>query len=539
MENGCPIFRTIKNGHGVWVRQLGTGSTAQVVPGTPGEISGIVFSVDGNYLYYDKHAEGNPVTTLFKVPSLGGTPTQILVDIDSPLSFSPDGKRFAFVRQSPKSKTSDLLIANSDGAGEKSLLTLHDPALFSFQGPAWSPDGKLIAVAQTTRGDFAQYQIETVAVDSARPTPLGKDTWVFPRQMAWLPDGSALIFSSTADRMSVNPQIWSLTFPGGEKRRITNDLNFYQGLSITSDGLTLATVQVTLTGSLWRTNFGSNAALSPPSQITSGIGRADGITGLAWPTLDKILYEYYSSGAIRLASIGPDGSDSRDLSLGSTSAFWPASCGDGQYLVYGARDNSDGVSIWRANLDGSNPKQLTSDPYGGMPACTPDGKFVVYMEASNSPSLMRVSIDGGAPTLIAKGSFTSPRVSPDGVSVAAFSISDITEPPKLVIIGLDGGEIRSSYELPAETLYQREGGHKLEWTKDGRNVVFMINKDETPSLWAQPITASGVPAIAAKRISTFPPESSVYAFALSPDGKQIVFAQGRALTDAVLISHFH
>src|ERR1700677_3210539 len=38
-----------KNGHGVWVRQLGTGSTAQVVSGTPGEISGIVFSLDGNY----------------------------------------------------------------------------------------------------------------------------------------------------------------------------------------------------------------------------------------------------------------------------------------------------------------------------------------------------------------------------------------------------------------------------------------------------------------------------------------------------------
>src|ERR1700722_10744308 len=90
-----------KNGHGVWVRQLGTGSTAQVVPGTPGEIFGIVFSLDGNYLYYNKATPGNPVRTLFKVPSLGGTPSQILVDIDSPLSFSPDGKRFVFGRQAP------------------------------------------------------------------------------------------------------------------------------------------------------------------------------------------------------------------------------------------------------------------------------------------------------------------------------------------------------------------------------------------------------------------------------------------------------
>jgi eukaryotic-like serine/threonine-protein kinase len=528
-----------KNGHAVWVRQLGTGSTAQVVPGTRGEISGIVFSLDGNYLYYDKHAIGNPVSTLFKVPSLGGTPTQILVDIDSPLSFSPDGKRFVFVRQSPQAKTSALLIADSDGSAEKPLATIHDPSIFSFQGPAWSPDGKVVAVGETPQGDSARYEVETVAVDTGTKTQLGSDTWAFPRQMAWLPDGSAVVFSSAADRTSANPQIWSLSFPGGEKRRITNDLNFYQGLSITSDGSTLATVQVTLTGSLWRTNFGSSAALSPPTQITSGIGRADGIVGLAWPTPDQILYEYYSSGSVRLAAVDPNGGNSRDLSVDSAPIYWPASCGDSQYFVYGGRESSNGISIWRANLDGSNAKQLTKEPYGSLPACSPDGKTVVYEEASDSPSLMRVSIDGGTPTQIAKGGYNSPRVSPDGASVAVIAVPDILKPPKLLIIGLDGGEIRSSYELPPEAIYQGEGGHKIEWTKDGRSVLFLVDKDETPSLWAQPITATGAPPMSAKRITAFPAESSVYAFALSPDGKQIVFSQGRALTDAVLISHFH
>jgi eukaryotic-like serine/threonine-protein kinase len=528
-----------KNGHAVWVRQLGTGSTAQVVPGTPGEIFGIVFSVDGNYLFYDKHANGNPVSTLFKVPSLGGTPTEVLVDIDSPLSFSPDGKQFVFVREYPQTKTSELLIANSDGSSEKPLLTIHDPSLFSFQGPAWSPDGKIIAIGQTPRGDFAKYEIETVAVDTGAKTQLGSETWAFPRQMAWLPDGSALVFSSAADRTSANPQIWSLSFPAGEKRRITNDLNFYQGLSITSDGSTLATVQVTVTGSLWRSNFGSSAALSPPTQVTSGIGRADGISGLAWAASGKILYEYYSSGSIRLATVDPDGGNARDLSLSSSSFYWPATCGDSDYFVSGAHNASNGISIWRANLDGSNAKQLSTEPYGALPACTPDGKTVIYEEASDSPSLMRVSIDGGTPTLIAKGPYGSPRVSPDGASVAAISVPDILKPPKLVIIGLDSGETRSSYELPRETIYQGDGGHKLEWTKDGRAVIFLVNKYETPALWAQPITATGTPPMSAKRITTFSPESTVYAFALSPDGKQIVFAQGRALTDAVLISHFH
>jgi eukaryotic-like serine/threonine-protein kinase len=529
-----------KNGHAVWVRQLGTGSTAQVVPGTPGEISGIVFSLDGNYLYYNKHFANNPVSTLFKVPSLGGTPSQVLVDIDSPLSFSPDGKKFVFVRQTPQTKTSALLTANSDGSGEKPLMTIHDPSLFSFQGPAWSPDGKTIAIAHTPNGDFAKYTVETVAVDTGVSTPLGGDAWAFPRQMAWLPDGSAVIFSSAANRVAANPQIWSVSFPGGEKRRITNDLNFYQGLSITSDGSTLATVQVILTGSLWKTNFGSSAALSPPTQITSGIGRADGIGGVAWPIADKILYEYYNSGSIRLATVAPDGADSRDITLPATEVFSPASCGtDGQYFVYGSRSSSGGISVWRANLDGSNPKQLDSNSYGDLPSCSPDGKTVVYLNASDTPALMRVSIDGGTPTSIVKGMFSSPRVSPDGKTIAAFSVPDLLKPPRLNLIDMNSGEIRNSFEVPPETSVNGEGGHKLEWTNDGRNVIFIVYKDETPGLWAQPITATGAATISAKRIMNFPPESSVYAFAQSPDGKQIVFAQGRALTDAVLISHFH
>jgi Tol biopolymer transport system component len=174
-----------------------------------------------------------------------------------------------------------------------------------------------------------------------------------------------------------------------------------------------------------------------------------------------------------------------------------------------------------------------------LPSCTPDGKTVVYLNASDTPALMRVSIDGGAPTQIVKGSFISPRVSPDGKTIAAFSVPDLLKPPRLNLIDINSGEIRNSFDVPLETAVQGEGGHKLEWTNDGRSVIFIVISDETPGLWAQPITATGSPAMTARRIMSFPPESSVYAFAQSPDGKQIVFAQGKALTDAVLISHFH
>ena len=143
-----------KGSHGIWIRQLATGSTAQVELGSPGEIEGLNFSLDGNYLYFVKRDESIGVGTLFQAPSLGGAPRQVIVDVDSPISFSPDGKRFVFVRQASKTKTSNLIVADSDGTGEQPLEVLTNPPRFSDNGPAWSPDGKRIAVADNPTGEF-------------------------------------------------------------------------------------------------------------------------------------------------------------------------------------------------------------------------------------------------------------------------------------------------------------------------------------------------------------------------------------------------
>src|ERR1700732_998138 len=349
-----------KAGHALWVHQLGTGSMAQVLAGTQQEIAGLTFSVDGNYLYFVKRDESVGLGTLFQVPSLGGTPTQRVVDVDSPISFSRDGKRFVFVRQSSKTKTSDLIIANADGTGEKLLSPLKNPAYFSSNGPAWSPDGTRIAVAETPDGDFNKYNLEMIAVDSGNKTPLGSRNWGNPRQMTWLPDGSAIVFPAPADKMSVNPQIWQVSYPDAEARRITNDLNFYDGTTITADGSALATVQVSLMANLSITNFGSSISFSSPRQVTSGVGRADGLGGITWAPGDKIIYGYYSGGTIRLASVSPDGTKLHDLALNAVEPLWPHACRDGHHFVFVARTPTQGISVWRADVDGVNSTQITN-----------------------------------------------------------------------------------------------------------------------------------------------------------------------------------
>jgi serine/threonine protein kinase/Tol biopolymer transport system component len=526
-------------GHGIFVRQLGTGSSALVLAGSEGEVTAMTFSPDGNYLYYNKLVPGTGLSNLYQIPSIGGTPHQIIADVDSPVSFSPDGKRFVFVRDSSNTKTSALLIASSDGSGAKPLITLQTPAVFDASGPAWSPDGRRIAVAKSPIGDFQTFEIETVAADSGAETRLGTREWDSTRRMAWLPDGSAIVFPAAVDKASFNAQLWELSYPDGEVRRVTNDLNYYLSANMTSDGATLATVQLTFSGSLWSAVLGSSAAFSAPRQVSSGIGRADGLSGLIWPLADQISYTYYTSGFMKIASASPDGSNVRDLLVSGDVPLFPSACGDGKHFVMSMNRVKHGVSVWRADLDGSNLTQITSGPTDMFPNCSANGQFLVYTDINgNQPILMKVATTGGTPTTLSKEALEYGVPSPDNKSVAAFYRPDPTKPAKIAVLEAEGGEIRVVYDVSSGLSVSRNGGSNLAWTKDGRMILYVVSNNNIATLWAQPVGAVGAPPAAPRQLMTFG-TGTVWGFALSPDGTQILYSRGATVTDAVLITHFH
>jgi eukaryotic-like serine/threonine-protein kinase len=528
-----------KGEHGIFVRQLATGSVAQVVQGSEGEVTGLTFTPDGNYLYYVKHEPGSGLGTLFQVPSLGGVSRQLIVDVDSPVSFSPDGKKFVFVRDSTASKTSKLIVANADGSGEKVIASADFPNIYSG-GAAWSPDGARIASAKAVSADEQSLEVITVDVDKGTEGRVGSRTWTNTRQVAWLPDGSAIVMPAGVDRTSFNTQIWGLAYPGGDARRVTNDLNSYTGVSITGDGTKLATVQLTLAGSLYQTGFGSSGSFSQPKQITSGIGRADGMTGLIWPAADQILYTYFASGASNMATAKSDGSDVRDLPNRGGMALFPSACGDGKYFVISLVQTDGGIALWRAQMDGSDMKQITKGPVDLQPSCSPDGKFVVYTNAAEDrPTLVKVGIDGGTPTQITKEMMFSPVISPDGQKIVAAYEADPTTAPKLAILGIDGGEIRTLIDVPPETrLATGNGGNTLAWTKDSKTILYEVGEEGSTTLWAQGVSDGNGPLPKPKQLMNLG-QGIVWAFTLSPDGKQVLYSRGNAITDAVLISHFH
>ncbi len=90
----------------LWLMQGNAGGLAQIIPPADGaQYWGLTFSNDGNSLYYVMNMR-NGRWELYRVPTLGGTPKRLLVNIDSAVTFSPDGARFAFVPVPARTKPS-------------------------------------------------------------------------------------------------------------------------------------------------------------------------------------------------------------------------------------------------------------------------------------------------------------------------------------------------------------------------------------------------------------------------------------------------
>ena len=522
----------------LWVRQLATRSTAQVLP--PGAASynngDVTFSHDGNYLYCVVRLQGNR-GILEKVPSLGGEPQQILSNIDSPISFSPEGNQFVFVRDSGQAATSSLMLANTDGSNIHNLLTVHNPATFSTEGPAWSPDGKRIAIGFLPDGFLGNAMLETVNVADGKATPLGDLRWIELHQIAWLPDGSAIVFAgSKPGESSFNSQLWQISYPGAEERRITNDLNFYVDSSITADGTGLVTIQAVFRSSLWlMPGKISKWAKESPREITSDPERADGFMGATWTPKNEIIYGYYTSGQVGLAKLSIATGNSQDLNTGATFNSGPSACGSTNMFVFSVRDQ-----VWRADDDGGNLKQLTTSPGNVFPACSPDGKTVFYDHIEQGKSLLwRVGLDGQNAAQVGDKHYNEPEFSPDGRRVAVYDWEDTKDNVELIILDAATGAVQSTIEM-GSSLTVTEGQTRMAWAPDGRSIVYI--KDDPVSgvsnLWEQPIGAPGSKVQPPKQVTNFT-DLHIWSFAWSPDGKQLLLARGATSAGAVLLSHFH
>ncbi len=226
----------------LWLRNVATGSDTQILAPDSAGIGSPAFSVDTNYIFYRKAADATQVSfDLFRMPVLGGSPQRLAGDVDGGPTFSPDGKRMAYMRANdPNVGKSRILSANLDGSDEKVLLIAPNPAPDAL---SWSPDGKKIAHNSAPESKAAR-QIGVYDIAAGKDTPLT----AFPDRnfydLAWIPDGRGLVVNYR-DRTSgsTNRQIGFVSYPDGHFQPLTNDIHGYRTLSLSASGEDMVSIQ--------------------------------------------------------------------------------------------------------------------------------------------------------------------------------------------------------------------------------------------------------------------------------------------------------
>jgi serine/threonine protein kinase len=498
------------------VRQVSTGSDVQVLPPDVVTFYGLAFSPDGQYIYYTSSSKENPLFSfLFKMPVLGGNTVQVIRDIDTTVSFSPDGKRLAFIRGLPEKGELHLLIANVDGSGEKLLATKQGSVNPNqLLQPAWSPDGKTIifTVYELSNRQF----LYALSVDDGKVRPLYSsfDDLGVPR---WLPDGNALLVPIRERGTANRGQLWTVSFPDGEAHRLSNDLTNYSlgWLDISRDGATLATIENGGTSDIWSLPDGDS---SRAKQITSGGAPVFLISTLG---NDRVVYHTINN---EIFSISPDGSNSVQLGGNDRRMTWSNGCADGQHIVYRLSGNEDS-NIWRMDADGTNQTQLTHEKSAALPICSPHGQQVTYYNQDTRTSSI-LPLTGGTPRAFQLPGLPigTARVSPDEKFVL-YTTLDVSNPqarPRMNVISIDGGPLLHSLE-------RMNGQTFAIWSPDGHGIDFAMTRGGISDIWRHPLP-SGEP----KQLTHFP-SGLINAFTWSNDGKTLYVARGPRTFDIVLL----
>jgi Tol biopolymer transport system component len=177
------------------------------------------FSTDGTKILLDARpvSEGVPTGArdLCLVDPDGGDLTPLTRDPapEEDASWSPDGKRIAFVkeRETPDGTICEIWTMDADGRNPKRLTPAGD---VDFRTPAWSPDGASVACMMRGGDVGAVWEIALVPVDGSPVVRLTEDPTITKYGPVWSWDGSHVLYASTDDPGLVM-EIWSVAPEAG------------------------------------------------------------------------------------------------------------------------------------------------------------------------------------------------------------------------------------------------------------------------------------------------------------------------------------
>lgn len=505
----------------LWFGRVEGGNNLQLQKPAEATYYDLAFSPDGDTLYFSFSNEDNPKPALYKIPVSGGVMQKIADDVSN-FKLSPDGEEIAFARRTDDGDSDALFVTQLRTAERREIMRLPKMSV-TLESLSWSPDGKRIALSANLDNKLYQPRelliIETATGEFDRIKGTG---WRDVSGTAWRADGGGVMLTAIAEKSwssVLQFRIWHVSLPDGASREITNDRSSYgESLGLSRDGKTMLSVEHRQLNNVWVAPVDDLVAAR---QITfSSFGKYDGLWGLDFAPDGKLIYTTSDTMSQYIAAMNADGSESEPLTASGTIDSQLTASPDGRYIVF-LSNRTESFNVWRMDVNGANPKQLTFEGNAFQSFVSADSRWVYYKSWENPTGEMRrVSIDGGTPEAITDRETSWGGASPDGKFIAASYPSN--GKPQIAIFDTATHKIVELLDIP-KTATTSMG---LRWTPDSRAIVL---RDRAYGYWRQP-TGGGQ----AQRLEGLPQEK-YYNFAFSKDGKQFAFVRGQEIRDVVII----
>ncbi|NOT46922.1 MAG: DUF5050 domain-containing protein [Acidobacteria bacterium] len=494
----------------IWLKQLSTSENIQITLPSAVIYSGLVFSRDGNSLFFARSDEGKKELNIYRINTFGGIPTKLVEKTEGWISVSPDDKQISFVRcEYSRDNHCSLFVADAGGGNERQIFTSAEPIRIADN--QFSPDGRYIAFAagqsRTGSNEFGLFQVD---LSSGDVHEIGSRKFFNIKSLKWLPEGDGLLITAR-DSNSHKFSIWSVSARSGEANQLTNDDANFSGLSTDASGDLLLATKVD-------NNFTINheSAKDPSSRkpIAPGADIALAPDGtIVYGSADRDIW-----------TIDKDGNNKRQLTSNPSTDIAPLVSWDGKSIYF--TSNRSGVNhIWQMNSDGSSQKQVTQAVGGFARHLSPDGEWLYYKTCLTN-SFRKVRTDGRDEQDVPEIDTSVDAFSPDAKFVAYF-IDAMSETTGRSIVILDLAK-----KEPVRVIRiadQRYEPKHLQWSEDGRTLFYLSRDINRFSLWSLPVADSAPKFVA--DLGSDPIEDVVIGF----DGLSVVSSRGKWIHDAFLI----